>query len=177
MARCLLTEAMIRAYCDEISLGNAMELAAQSIGVSPRTVRSWLERGRRWLEAGKVPKGRTDSLCYKFADAFRKAESSLASRHIANITRKALEVKGPWQASAWLLERKWPEYFGNRLEVRGSVEVITICGQDLTKDEVAKFGVLLDPLFDILREEIKDPVLLGHISDKIKSVYSESSKA
>lgn len=171
MARCLLTEAMIRAYCDEISLGNAMELAAQSIGVSPRTVRSWLERGRRWLEAGKTPKGRTDSLCYKFADAFRKAESSLASRHIANITRKALVEDGPWQASAWLLERKWPEHFGRRLEVRGSVEVISICGQELTKDEAGKFSKLLEPMLEILREEIEDPKQIERISRRIESVY------
>ncbi len=173
MAKCLLTEQLIKAYCEEIKLGNVMELAARSIGVAPRTVRSWLERGRRWLETGRKPQARTDILCRQLADEFRKAESSLASRHIANITRKALDPKGPWQASAWMLERRWPEHFGNRLEVRGKVDVMTICGQDLTKDELGKFSKLLDPLLGILREEIKDPALLERIGDRIQSVYSD----
>lgn len=171
MSRCLLTEEKIRVYCDEISLGNAMDLAAQSIGVAPRTVRGWLSRGKRWLESGKKPTGKIDKLCFKFADSFRKAESNLASRHIANITRKALSDKGPWQASAWLLERRWPEHFGNRLELRGSVKVIQICGLELTEDELKKFGDLIDPLMKILKDEIQDPEQLERISDRIKSTY------
>jgi transposase-like protein len=51
-----------------------------------------------------------------FADALEQAESVFVRRHVGNI--RAAADKGKWRADAWLLERRYPESFALRAELR-----------------------------------------------------------
>jgi hypothetical protein len=74
-----------------VSLGIPRKLAAQLIHIDHTTFRQTLEQD----------------------DAFRaevlEAEAQLARRCLAAVVKAA---DGDWKAAAWLLERKWPQFFG-----------------------------------------------------------------
>lgn len=46
----------------------------------------------------------------EFQDEVKRAESRCQAFHLLKIRKAAAE--GQWQASGWMLERKWPEEFG-----------------------------------------------------------------
>lgn len=80
---------------EAVELGATRELAAKAGGVSIRTL-------LRWLQAGKADEG------HKFHQLYNDvltAESTGAVQALATIREAA--KNGKWQASAWLLERKY----------------------------------------------------------------------
>lgn len=78
---------------------------AKAVGIHPSTLFNWLS----WGEDGI--RGRDDDEEYvKFAHEYRRAEAMRKAFHLQNITRAAND--GQWQASAWYLERAYPQEFG-----------------------------------------------------------------
>jgi hypothetical protein len=80
--------------------GVPRKYAAVACGISERT----LSRYVAWGREGKSPKW------VAFLAAIKNAESSSVCEHVANINKASKKV---WQASAWMLERLYPEYFGS----------------------------------------------------------------
>jgi len=74
--------------------GNYMETAAACAGISKDTLYKWL------------------SADADFADAVKEAQAAAEALHISNIAKAAFD--GTWQASAWYLERKYPDRFGRQ---------------------------------------------------------------
>lgn len=104
-----LTRAKIDQICKHIANGNFFE---QSLALSavPRGT------GYQWLHLGKTD-AETYPLCAEFVAAKIEAEAQFEAKHLANINIKS---RDDWKASAWALERKWPERYGrNRLEIVG----------------------------------------------------------
>jgi heptaprenylglyceryl phosphate synthase len=89
----------------DLATGNTRACAAGRAGVTDRTLRNWIARGKR----GKKP-------FVSFVSAVKKAErdaEAFAVRSIVAAGRKN------WTAHAWWLERKFPEDWStNRAEVR-----------------------------------------------------------
>jgi hypothetical protein len=54
-----------------------------------------------------------------FLAKVQKAEAAAIVRHVANIAKAATD--GQWQASAWWLERRYPEHYGRRFEPDSTV--------------------------------------------------------
>ena len=79
-----------------------------AVGISYVTFLSWMERGKK-AKTGQF---------LEFFNAIKKAEAVGKLRHIANITRHSEQS---WQASAWFLERRYPEEFRkvDRIESTG----------------------------------------------------------
>lgn len=74
--------------------GNYMEIAASCAGISKDTLYKWIAADA------------------DFADAVKEAQAVAETAHIANIVRAGLD--GTWQASAWFLERKYPDRYGRQ---------------------------------------------------------------
>lgn len=83
-----------------ISNGVPLVDAAPLAGISVDTLRRWVARGeeavRQWR---KNPYS-------EFLRAYKRAESEFIAHHLAKIRSDK-----SWQASAWLLERKFPDRF------------------------------------------------------------------
>lgn len=84
------TARMLSAICELVKKGSSVRHAAEKLHVHHTTVRRW---------RNELPEFDTDILA---------AEAEFIDSQVANIRTAA---KTSWQAAAWLLERKWPEFF------------------------------------------------------------------
>jgi len=91
-------ETRVKQICAAVEDGLTYQDAAALAGINRHTLTAWRKT---------YP---------EFADALERAESEFVRHHISNITAAA--DKGTWQASAWLLERKFPAEFALRAELR-----------------------------------------------------------
>jgi transposase len=99
-----LTAAVQAAIVKALRQGNYIEAAAGIAGVTKQVVYDWMRAGAQ----GKAPK------YVKFLDAVKKAQADAETRHVGRITKAA---EKQWQASAWMLERKFPDRWGQRIKV------------------------------------------------------------
>lgn len=98
-----LTAVTQQAIVQALRAGNYLETAAAYAGVSKQSIYTWIKRGQKG-----EPKYQ------EFLDAIEKAQADSETRDVA-IIAKAAETQ--WQASAWRLERKFPERWGRREHV------------------------------------------------------------
>ena len=99
-----LTPEVEARIAEAVELGATWERAADAAGVGASTLRDWRQRG----EAGEVP-------FVAFVATIKRAEGAGVERALRTI-REAAEG-GAWQASAWILERRYPADYGRRSEV------------------------------------------------------------
>lgn len=82
--------------------------AAQAAGISHHTLDVWLKWGRE----GREPYA-------QFAEDCEQAIAEDAVRNHLVITKAALgPIEGDWKAAAWLLERKFPDLYGQIAALR-----------------------------------------------------------
>jgi hypothetical protein len=93
--------------------GNYLETAARYAGLSYHTLRRWVLKAD---DPDAPPEYR------EFKEALEKARADAEVASLAKIQKAGSE--GAWQASAWFLERSWPERWGkretNRIELVGA---------------------------------------------------------
>lgn len=81
--------------------GNYLSVAARHAGVSPSTVRKWLERGRR----ESIGRHRL------FYERYQEASAEAEVRAVAVLHR---EIDGNWRAAAEFLSRRFPRRWSRR---------------------------------------------------------------
>lgn len=106
-----LTPERTRTICEALEQGLSDGLAAQLAGVAPSTLAGWKKRGADPQEVDYV----------EFLTAYKKAEAKFAQAHLCLIAAAATDPKN-WTASAWLLERRFPDDFGRRERVEATVD-------------------------------------------------------
>lgn len=116
-----LTPEIQRAIVSALEAGNYQDDSAAFAGISTSALYNWIARGRaerERIEAGGKPT-KSEAPFVEFVDAVESARAKAAVRHVANIAKAANE--GAWQASAWYLERSYPQKWGriNRTEISG----------------------------------------------------------
>lgn len=89
----------------DISRRVPYELAAEANGICESTLYDWLNTGKVHQLEG------LDTEFTKFSEAIKRAEMTRVLEHTDMIAAKPER----WQADAWLLERRWPKYFGNNV--------------------------------------------------------------
>jgi transposase len=100
-----------------ITAGAYIETAAAHAGIHKDTLYDWLKKGRQHSQQetnGEKLTEKQQALA-RFSDAIEKALGDAELRDIAIISKAAAE--GAWQASAWRLERKFPDRWGKRSHV------------------------------------------------------------
>jgi len=107
MAKLKLTEELIEKAYKLIAAGNYQKQVAQYLGIGERT---WY----RWLQKGETAKSKR-SIYRQFWQAVKKAEAEAAIRNVAIVQKAAQET---WQAAAWWLERRYPEEWGRKDQLR-----------------------------------------------------------
>ena len=100
-----LTKELIEKFTQLISVGMPVETACWLLGVNKQDFYNWLQKGENTHR---------NSIYREFFDAIKKAEGQFILRNVASIQKAA--DNGDIQASKWLLERRYPQYFG-RTEV------------------------------------------------------------
>jgi hypothetical protein len=116
-----LTPEIHRAIVTALEAGNYQDASAAYAGVSAAAFYRWMDRGlqeRERIEAGEKPR-KTEVIYLEFREAVESARAKAEVRHVANIAKSAND--GIWQASAWYLERSYPQKWGrlNRTEISG----------------------------------------------------------
>lgn len=89
-------ETLVPIILENISNGGPIGVSCRAAGVSYRTFREWVTSDPQ------------------LAARLKAANSELELRHVRNI--QTISV-GDWKASAWLLERKFPNRYSRRLVI------------------------------------------------------------
>jgi hypothetical protein len=110
-----------------IADGLPFRVACQRAGISMVTFESWRRRGERDRQG----------IFFDFRIAVKKAEADAIARNVGIIQQAATD--GTWTASAWWLERRYPEEWGRR-------EHVTVVNRD----------ALIDAEVERLRAEFPD---------------------
>lgn len=97
-----ITQNIIQEISKYIEIGLPNRDAAQACGICEATFYNWIQRGQ------KAKKG----LYLEFLESLKKANARHMARNAAIIEKAAQE--GRWQASAWMLERRHPDEWGNK---------------------------------------------------------------
>lgn len=105
-AKSKLTRELIEKAVKIIERGNYDKVAIDILGISSVTWYGWMRQGE--MDASKG----INSLKAYFFNSIKKAEATAIDRNLSIIQKAATE--GNWQASAWYLERKYPEQWGKR---------------------------------------------------------------
>lgn len=111
-----LTEEMTAEIIKVVSEGMPYKYAIESVGIAERTFFRWLARGRK----------ETSGIYWQFSQDIKKARSEAIKKNVKNVQDAG---EKSWQASAWWLERQFPEEFGSDSrtirELRKLIEQLT----------------------------------------------------
>jgi len=98
--------------------GNYIETASAVAGINKNSLYRWLKRGAREEERlAKNPKlkGKIEEKIYvDFSNAVKKAMAESEADDLENIKKASRE---DWKASAWRLERRFPNRWGRKEKV------------------------------------------------------------
>ena len=83
------------------------KLAAEANGICETTLYAWVEEGLKDKDNG------IDSEKAQFSEAIKNAEQKRINEHLQCIAQNPER----WQAQAWILERRWRQYFGANAEL------------------------------------------------------------
>lgn len=137
----LLNEKMIQDICVNVENGCTFEDARILAGIGQRTFYEWKQWGREDLKEGK------DSIYAQFAQELERSLVRFKIFHLQQVWQASTKRK-QWQASAWLLERKFFKEFGRKALIRmgGKVAIDDQSRDKLDKIFNGKPVGKLDPL-------------------------------
>lgn len=96
---------IIEAICEDIAKGFSYDKAAQNNGIAASTFFRWMRKGHE-VDSEQIYKDFVQSV--KSASEFSEDEALQLIRSAATIGRN-------WKASAWFLEKRFPDKYGRRL--------------------------------------------------------------
>lgn len=103
---------------DLIRAGNYIETASSCVGVNKSTLYDWLKRGAREKQRTDGKSNKNEDVYVQFSNAVEKAIAEAEARDVLNI-QKASQTD--WKASAWRLERKFPNKWGRKDHITADV--------------------------------------------------------
>ena len=109
--------------------GATMVAAAAKGGINKSTLYDWLEKGRLEKEAAAARGVEPAGAFAEFADAVMRARAESEVLHLENI---AVAGRKDWRAAAWILEKRFPQAYGNKVAVLKSLD-------QMSDDELDQF--------------------------------------
>lgn len=103
-----LTPEMIEQICDLLIQGSSIASAAMLTGISESTI-------YRWLTMGKAEGA--DSI---YVELVARVSEAIESSEFELLQRMRIAGSKPehWRATAWMLERRFPEKFGKNVNIQ-----------------------------------------------------------
>lgn len=101
-----------------IGLGAPRYVAAIKAGLDEKTLRNWLERGETDDEGNPVDPRPNAEEYVQFRLEFLQHEAEAEQLMV-----DAIRTNPDWKASAWMLERRHPDRWGNKTKLEHSGEV------------------------------------------------------
>lgn len=129
-----LTKQLIEQLATYIENGNFAQDACKLADVSEAGYYKWLATGRAILD-GEVQKTKANALTVELVEAIKHADAKFKAYHLSNINKAS---RTTWQASAWMLERRFPDEYGRRAENAVKIEsegAVTIYIPDNSREE------------------------------------------
>jgi transposase len=116
-----------------VRMGSTYGLACKFAGIGERTFFTWMADAREARETGAKSK------YSNLLEEIERAEGEAAVRWLAVIEKAAVD-DGDWRASAWRLERRYPDEYGKRaIQFSGQVDTQMTVGDE---EVVALRGLL-----------------------------------
>jgi len=144
--RSRLTKRLTDDICGLVERGATEKIAYTALRVPHRTFYRWKAKGRDDAEADKK------TAYAQFYDALEPATAQFEITHIENIAKAS---KASWQASAWLLERKYPERYARRQTIDMVMDwPIAKRTLDLIKDQLVTFAEVTETFGDDLANQL-----------------------
>jgi hypothetical protein len=113
-----ITLALTARIIGEVRGGLGLRSAAWRSGVSQQCAQRWKTKGEQlWANEELDPSRLTEAECLYIllARGIGEAEAELERELVDNLRR---DGQGDWRAWAWWLERRWPEVYGRKAELR-----------------------------------------------------------
>lgn len=129
--KCKLNDVLADKIVGHIANGMPANQALQAVGLGKSAYYDWIARGERDLKAGRK------TYLAEFSERIKRAESAFIATHLGNIAGHSEKA---WQASAWLLERRFPEEFSLRAKpaTDQGLMVVVLSYSDLAKKSKMK---------------------------------------
>ena len=108
-------------FLKAIKLGMSNIKACEYAGISEASLYNWMEKADRDVASGLTSK---DSVYVEFLEKIKKARATCQANHLLTIQQAS--ASGSWQASAWILERRFPSEFGANSNVNITNDKIVI---------------------------------------------------
>src|SRR3990167_933993 len=105
-SRLKISDERINKIVDSISSNCPYQVAAWGAGICETTLFDWLKTGKEDI-ANDI-----DSLYSRLAKSVKEAEHNKMKDHLSVIQSATDGEEKNWQARAWILERRWRQYFG-----------------------------------------------------------------
>ncbi len=105
-----LNKELIEEICKYIGAGGTNKDACVMANISEAIFYKWLQIGQKDFEENKK------TIYVEFFESIKKAQIKFKLWHVQNISNAA--KAGTWTASAWVLERKFYEEYGNKAHIR-----------------------------------------------------------
>jgi hypothetical protein len=104
-----LTPELTKRLVDAIKAGNYFETACSYVGIDYSTFRKWMVKGEK-AKAG---------VFFDFFHTIKKAESEAEYRMVA---QWQTQIADDWKASRDFLERRYPDRWGRKQEVKADIK-------------------------------------------------------
>jgi transposase-like protein len=118
----ILTDELQQKLCSLLSIGTSIEDACTECGISDSTFHKWKQRAlekkeRKYLQfLQAVDKAKVQSKLKCLITMDKQANGANAVYKDGKLVKPAIEAD--WRAAAWLLERRFPQEFGKRDQVK-----------------------------------------------------------
>ena len=99
-----ITNELIDAICENIAQGFSYDMAALNNGIAASTFFRWMRKGKE-VSSEQI---------YKDFVHHVEASSDFSEAEALQLVRSAAKIDRNWKASAWFLERRFPEKYGKK---------------------------------------------------------------
>lgn len=159
----ILTDELIEEIAKWVRKGNFIETAACYCNITSRVVRKWIKRGREEIarldEDPRARPKKSEEIFVRFFEAMEQAQAYSEMLDLQNIEKASGKN---WTASAWRLERKFPEKYGIRRQTTGGgANPVTLSSADGEHGEAGVMDV------DKMQEEIDETALVKGIVEHL----------
>ncbi len=139
-----LTPEVTRLFIQALEMSMTIDLASKYAGITNSTFYNWMHRGKRDGEG----------IYFEFLETVNKAIARSALINMAVIQKAA--KNGNWTASAWILERRFPEEYGRQkkdpqvlLQIDAKEASITQLIQQVKETDLELENFIADPVIDL----------------------------